>query len=686
LVFPPDAAFAFIEPGGEKDEEGKTKPRSLRHLPHHDGSVTDPKNNDSVLKPQLRNALARLEQTNLSDKDKETARRHLNGHAKELLPTSEAAREAAEKNADLPINSRALNVQQTFQQARTQPGGKFSQEDAGFVREATDSSKVCGACRFYLRDPGGSEIGKCEVVAGPIPWFSTSDLFISALDEARAIRKQENPLLELPTVKGPQLGVVQAHFIGKAVHLDFRFKVSNSLSAGYTINAQRPGAIRDIVDTVDKARRVARGFSPNGDRVFKPMVAPSRVVVQPKDRQEPKNLKLDGKIFAPGEEGASVNEKGIIVDVANPGVEFGLQAPRFHEYFLTKDPKLQGVLFFRRLEESRETGKPFWTMFLSKEFLPSVLKPGADMPPDKHSGIPVSLERVTPAEFRYWEKSGSEARKVRDELVESEFFTKGNIKIVNGEFRRVVNKTYLYEPDKDMEALLINEQEKRRKRSALFKLRDRIPENAICYVQDDLSAIPSMVQKIMEDTEDYLVSVPDTPDTRAEISKLGRPFKMHSMERSRLFVSSVGITKDHDIDWVDYELFDEIFKSDQQIRICKTDEERFVLGIVLEPETIDSQNDVYSGQVIRNTAHDFMEKFQNMGFMHRGLINNAVKILESFIAPTDFIVGGQKVKKGTWLLAIRVVDDELWLKIKRGEITGFSIGGSALRALDRKTS
>ena len=28
----PDSAFAYIEPGGEKDEEGKTKPRSLRHL------------------------------------------------------------------------------------------------------------------------------------------------------------------------------------------------------------------------------------------------------------------------------------------------------------------------------------------------------------------------------------------------------------------------------------------------------------------------------------------------------------------------------------------------------------------------------------------------------------------------------------------------------------------------------
>ena len=32
----PDSAFAYIEPGGEKDDDGKTTPRSLRHYPVHD--------------------------------------------------------------------------------------------------------------------------------------------------------------------------------------------------------------------------------------------------------------------------------------------------------------------------------------------------------------------------------------------------------------------------------------------------------------------------------------------------------------------------------------------------------------------------------------------------------------------------------------------------------------------------
>jgi HK97 family phage prohead protease len=70
----PDSAFAVVLPGGEKDDSGKTTPRNLRKLPHHnaDGSLD---------MPHLRNALARLEQADLPDDAKGTARAHLERHA-----------------------------------------------------------------------------------------------------------------------------------------------------------------------------------------------------------------------------------------------------------------------------------------------------------------------------------------------------------------------------------------------------------------------------------------------------------------------------------------------------------------------------------------------------------------------------------------------------------------------------
>jgi len=80
----PDAAFAVISPGGKKDAEGKTVPRSLRHLPHHGSNVKSPDDNDSVDLPHLRNALARLDQTDLAPELKSRARAHLEKHAKAL--------------------------------------------------------------------------------------------------------------------------------------------------------------------------------------------------------------------------------------------------------------------------------------------------------------------------------------------------------------------------------------------------------------------------------------------------------------------------------------------------------------------------------------------------------------------------------------------------------------------------
>lgn len=108
-------------------------------------------------------------------------------------------------------------------------------------------------------------------------------------------------------------------------------------------------------------------------------------------------------------------------------------------------------------------------------------------------------------------------------------------------------------------------------------------------------------------------------------------------------------------------------------------DERYVLGVVLEPEVVDAQGDIYSPEEIRGAAHRFMEEFGGIGLMHRLSVNDQVKVLESFLAPTDFDLAGVRVRKGTWMLGVRVLADELWQQVKDGKLTGFSIGGSARR-------
>ncbi|MDI6711474.1 MAG: hypothetical protein QME76_12470 [Bacillota bacterium] len=72
----PDACFAYIEPGGSKDQEGKTVPRSLRHLPYKD-------KDGKIDIPHLRNALTRLPQTGIPPGAKREALKKLIAAARE---------------------------------------------------------------------------------------------------------------------------------------------------------------------------------------------------------------------------------------------------------------------------------------------------------------------------------------------------------------------------------------------------------------------------------------------------------------------------------------------------------------------------------------------------------------------------------------------------------------------------
>lgn len=115
-------------------------------------------------------------------------------------------------------------------------------------------------------------------------------------------------------------------------------------------------------------------------------------------------------------------------------------------------------------------------------------------------------------------------------------------------------------------------------------------------------------------------------------------------------------------------------------------DERYVLGVVLEPETVDAQGDIYSAEEVCKAAHRFMEHFGGLGLMHRQRVNGQVKVLESYLAPTDLHLGDVAVRKGTWLLAVRILADDLWEQVKGGRLTGFSIGGTAQRVAEEATA
>jgi len=129
------------------------------------------------------------------------------------------------------------------------------------------------------------------------------------------------------------------------------------------------------------------------------------------------------------------------------------------------------------------------------------------------------------------------------------------------------------------------------------------------------------------------------------------------------------VEKTNDADPDIYAVRDQLFKQDE--------EQRIVVSVVMVPELVDSQGDIASAEVIEDAAHSFVI---NGGHVQVGHIDADVPglyMVESYIARNGFRIDGVRVKKGSWLMVIKVWNDSVWGKIMSGEFTGFSVGGYA---------
>lgn len=113
------------------------------------------------------------------------------------------------------------------------------------------------------------------------------------------------------------------------------------------------------------------------------------------------------------------------------------------------------------------------------------------------------------------------------------------------------------------------------------------------------------------------------------------------------------------------------------IPIKKIDtEKRIVYGIVYEPDITDAQNDFADAEEIEKACHQFMIDYQQIGHMHQDMLDKAdVAIVENYIAPSEFLMGSEHVRKGSWVLGVKVNNEDIWQAVKKGELTGFSMAG-----------
>lgn len=113
-----------------------------------------------------------------------------------------------------------------------------------------------------------------------------------------------------------------------------------------------------------------------------------------------------------------------------------------------------------------------------------------------------------------------------------------------------------------------------------------------------------------------------------------------------------------------------IKKSEQQ------EELRIVWAEVYAPDRPDSGGDFMTKEEIRKMAHRFMKKMAlgNVDVMHDNRQVEGVQIVESFVARDDDPV----FIPGSWVVGVHIPDDNLWQRVKKGEINGFSLEAVAL--------
>lgn len=111
-------------------------------------------------------------------------------------------------------------------------------------------------------------------------------------------------------------------------------------------------------------------------------------------------------------------------------------------------------------------------------------------------------------------------------------------------------------------------------------------------------------------------------------------------------------------------------------RIVKTDtDHHFVTGIVYEPMTEDAHGNYMTEEEITKAAYWYAKNNGSVDLQHSFQTLEKADVVESWVAKADFELGGETVKKGTWLMTVEVTDEEVWDAIQKEEITGFSMGG-----------
>ena len=132
-----------------------------------------------------------------------------------------------------------------------------------------------------------------------------------------------------------------------------------------------------------------------------------------------------------------------------------------------------------------------------------------------------------------------------------------------------------------------------------------------------------------------------------------------------------------------------------EVKIAKVDEQNHIVeGVVYRPskvfkedgtpeDHIDTQGDWATVEDVKKACHDFGKKLAITQSIAKAGVDKSHNekggygfVVENYIAKTD--IPDINAKVDDWCAAVEITDDSTWNQVLKGDITGFSIGGTAV--------
>jgi len=97
-----------------------------------------------------------------------------------------------------------------------------------------------------------------------------------------------------------------------------------------------------------------------------------------------------------------------------------------------------------------------------------------------------------------------------------------------------------------------------------------------------------------------------------------------------------------------------------------------------QPDLVDAQGDFTLPGQLEKAEESWKKAGCPIFLMHQTPLGEKVRVLKSLTAPRDMEIEGQSLRAGDWWVECRIEDPDLWQQVLKGELTGYSMGGSAV--------